>query len=110
MLHAERSTKQYLVFHGVTKKTRDQIDRLRHSIGKHIRATHYADRDLLILKLRLSIRHQVPHLTLIQWYLTTALYRMGVPRYELVPVGGATFYAPTSSSSKEDDESYMPRS
>lgn len=101
------SIQQYIVFEGVTKANFDQIDRLHRTISKGMRKTYYADRNLLIIKLRPLQLHQTPELELVQWCFIPKLYHMGIT-YEMTPLGGATLYTPNSA--KEGDSSYRPRS
>ncbi|OCK74075.1 hypothetical protein K432DRAFT_430233 [Lepidopterella palustris CBS 459.81] len=101
------SNLQYLIFRGVTKDRLAQIDSKRASIGKHTRMTHYMDTDLLIVKLMPLAKHETAHLTLAD-DLRSTFVRMGLPIHSLHPLGGTTFFGPTSS--KEGDSAYKPLS
>jgi len=106
-LQAGRSNQQYLVFQGVTKDHLGKIDHERASIGKHTRMAHDTDADLLIIKLMPSAKHESVHLSLAR-RLENAFTRMGLSEDCLFPLGGTTFYGPTSS--KEADSAYKPLS
>jgi hypothetical protein len=105
-IQARRTTKQYLVFRGVTKDHLARIDRQHASIGKHTRKTHYADTDLLIIKLMPSEENQSAFLSLAS-EVNHKLEGMGSPRRSLCPLGGTTFFTPNSS--KEGDSVFKPK-
>jgi hypothetical protein len=101
------SNQQYLVFKPVTKADLAKMDTQRHQIGKHTRMTHYADDDLLIIKLMPSGKHECAHLYFGQKFLVKVI-RMGTSDRELRPMGGTRY--PGNTSSKEGDTSYKPSS
>jgi hypothetical protein len=105
-LLAGRTSQQYLVFLGVTKKDLARIDRQRASIGKHTRMTHYTDLDLLIIKLMPSAEHETVHIALSD-EVNHKLEGMGLPRRSLVGLGATTCVG--HNSSKEGDSTYKPR-
>jgi hypothetical protein len=104
-LVAGRTTEQHLIFRGVTKDHLAQIDYQRASIGKGTRMTHYADIDLLIVKVP-SAKHEGAHLTLSD-EVNEKLRGMGLPKRSLWPCGGTKYDG--FSSSKEGDSTYRPK-
>jgi hypothetical protein len=67
-LHSDKlqagASDQYLVFKDVTTKDLTEIDRGRHSIGRHTRMTYYANSNMLIIKLMQSAAHVAAQLIL----------------------------------------------
>jgi len=97
------SNQQYLVFSSVTQDDLTKIDDKR---GKHTRVTYYKDINLLIIKLMPSVKHEAAHGNFGQMKviktnvmgMSDNLYSTGATRFE------------GSSSSKEADTSFKPRS
>jgi hypothetical protein len=63
-LQAGESNQQCIIFRPVTENDPAKVDRVRHSIGKHIRTAHYTNMDLLIVKLMPSVIHKGTHANL----------------------------------------------
>jgi hypothetical protein len=101
------SNQQYLVFQPVTEVDLAKMDRIRHTIGKHTRMTHYIDTDLLIVKLMPSAKHQLAQLSF-GIELVDKVRGMGMSHRELCPFGGTRYLG--NISSKEGDSSYKPPS
>jgi len=121
-LQAGDSAQQYLIFRPVTEGDLVKIDSARDSIGKHTRMTHYADADLLIVKLMPSAKHEGAHRSFAEDFVCK-LTRIGILKHELVAedfvyaripipnrelfnLGSTRFYGPHSS--KEADTAYKP--
>lgn len=83
------------------------IDHKRASIGKHIRPTHHSDTNELIVKLP-SGEHELAHNSLTD-LLTYELFQMGISFPDLLS-NMAGKRCTGSSSSKEADSSYKPKS
>jgi hypothetical protein len=105
-LQAGDSNQQYLVFQPVTQDDLTKIDRVRHTIGKDTRVTHYIDKSLLIIKLMPSAAHGSAHLNL-AGDLVVKMLGMGMARRDLRSLGGTRFDG--RRSSKEGDSVFMPR-
>jgi hypothetical protein len=101
------SNQQYLVFRPFTEVDLAKVDKVRNSIGKHTRMTHYTDTNLLIVKLMPSATHESAHLSL-STGLIVRMIRMGMSEFDLRPLGGTRF--PGRMSSKEGDSSHKPSS
>jgi hypothetical protein len=69
--------------------------------------SHYADTDLLIIKLMPSAEHEEAHLLLGQYFFAR-LTTMGIPPGGIIPLGSTKFLG--RRSSKEGDSAYKPRS
>jgi len=93
-----RTNQQYLVFMGVRKDDLEKID--------HKRASHYADNNLLVIKLMPSRKHKGAHLTLAEKLKLRVIVGMGLPEDCLYPVGATRYKRPRSS--KEGDTAYCP--
>jgi hypothetical protein len=104
-LVAGRTTKQYLVFWGITKDHLAQIDHQRASIGKGIRLTYYIDTDLLIVKVP-TAEHEQAHISLFD-EVNEKLRGMGLSKRSMWGCGATTYDG--FSSSKEGDSSYKPK-
>ena len=105
-LQAGRTTKQYLIFMGVTEDNLAQIDSQRATIGKHIRMTHYTDINLLIVKLP-TAEHEAVHISF-AYRTNRKLEAMGLPDESLYGMGGTAFKG--FRCSKEGDSTYKPES
>ena len=103
-LAADRTTKQHLIFRGVTTELLAEIDHQRASIGKRIRLTHYTDTDLLIVKVP-SAKHEQAHLSLSDE--VNHKLGMGLARRSMWSCGSTKYTG--FSSSKEGDSTYKPR-
>jgi len=106
-LQMSYSDQQYLIFKPVGVEDLAKIDRARDSVGKHIRMAHYADSNLLIVKLMPSLEHEAAVVNLVK-RLDRILALMGVPPDEFYGCGAARYSA--GNSSKEGDSAYKPLS
>lgn len=99
--------KQYLVFMGVKKVDFEKMDedKQRAKIGLDTRLSHYADINLLVIKMMPSKEHELAHLTLANRFIFK-LGRMGLPEECVGPVGGTKYELPDSS--KEGDTAFCP--
>ena len=100
------ASEQYLIFQPVTTRDLAKIDRERHNIGKDTRMTHYADTDLLIIKLMPSAKQEVAHTNFAKKVIAKMI-RMGMSDDDIVTLGAARFNVPTRSS-KEGDSDFKP--
>lgn len=96
---------QYLAFERVTKADLGKIDSSPTSLGRHTRMSFYADIDLLIIKLMPSVVHKAAYRLLSRKF-ENKIQALGVPEYELLPLGSGRFEG--RNSSKEADEAYKP--
>jgi len=103
-----RTNRQFLIFRGITKDDLAEIDSKRVSIGRQIRISHYADDNLLIIKLMPLTKHERAHLTLFL-KIRDQLVAMGLSDETLAPAG-ATRLTSRTRSSKEGDSGYLPPS
>jgi hypothetical protein len=104
-LQTGESYQQHLIFSHVTEDTLAEIDDKRSRIGKYTRMTHYADTDLLIIKLMPSVAHERLHTDLFMKLLLQA-GRMGIQGDEISGVGAGRYKG--NSSSKEGDSAMKP--
>jgi len=104
-LREGETTDQYLVFRPVTVKELEKIDNQRYEVGKGIRLTHCADIETLIIKVP-TAEHEAVSRNFGDEFVARAI-GMGIPREERYRIGSTRFKG--TSTSKEADESFKPR-
>lgn len=107
-ISAGLTTKQFVVFRGVTEKMFAYIDNERRDIGGNMRFHYDSDCEELIVKLMPTFQHEAAHCGF-SHELTYRARDMGLSWGSLIPCGATRYRGCSNSSSKEGDSAHKPR-